>query len=535
MKKTFTILFFLFISQFTKAQELKLFKDLYPGKLSSYPTSFFHTDNHLFFSTVNNFYSSDNPLWISDGIDSSNSNTFPLLDIGTGFLPGMMLYQVINNKAFFIYTDSETPQSLWVTDGTISSTKLLKTFDPSNMNYTGNNSYAFHNKLYFLANSDSFGIELWVSDGTEIGTKQLKDINKSGNSAPYHFKEFDSSLYFSAEGTTKNRQLWKTDGTEQGTVLVKDFSSIGGLLSSIYLTFQNKLILCVKDSIHGYELWETDGTDTGTKMIKDINPTGNSYPSRITIFKNKMYFTADDGNNGREIWTSDGTTAGTQLFMDINKSTENKYPYEFYEMNGKLYFNAYDETNGYEVWKTDGTINGTKILKNMIRDKNKIPYNFVSIGENLFFKANAENIGDEVYISDGTETGTKILEPKNRTQINPIRSEPLIIFQEKLFVVGNYEATFGEELYVYDPNENTSSIKQITGNSSYFYPNPAQNEIKIKNNTFTKVDIYDVNGRLVLESTNTKESIDISSIPAGIYIVKMGNENTQITERLIKY
>jgi hypothetical protein len=71
----------------------------------------------------------------------------------------------------------------------------------------------------------------------------------------------------------------------------------------------------------------------------------------------------------------------------------------------------------------------------------------------------------------------------------------------------------------------------------YATSNPKQLVIKGQLNNKTKAMLYDIQGRVVLSQNldefNTENSIDISKIGTGIYIVKVSNENQIKTQKLI--
>ena len=56
------------------------------------------------------------------------------------------------------------------------------------------------------------------------------------------------------------------------------------------------------------------------------------------------------------------------------------------------------------------------------------------------------------------------------------------------------------------------------------YPNPATNTLTLKTSKATRAshyEIYSIDGRKVIQVNGTKEEIDISSLDAGVYIIKM--------------
>ncbi|GEM_PF-3529451 len=71
----------------------------------------------------------------------------------------------------------------------------------------------------------------------------------------------------------------------------------------------------------------------------------------------------------------------------------------------------------------------------------------------------------------------------------------------------------------------TTNISTLNNHASVqIYPNPAQNNFTIEPNTNEKqiVEVYDVNGKLILQQTiNGKTTIDVSNLNAGVYNVNV--------------
>jgi len=447
----------------------KMIKDIYAGKdkygnvYSSRPDSFTVMNNKLYFSADNE---NGRELWVSDGTDAG---TKMVKDIYAGKNKSGYAYSsspnsltVINNKLYFSASD-ENGRELWVSDGTDAGTKMVKDI------YAGKNSnglaYSSHpdsftvmnNKLYFGADNGS-GKELWVSDGTLTGTKMVKDIYAGKNiyriaysSHPDSFTVMNNKLYFSASNAN-GKELWVSDGTLTGTKMVKDIyagkNSYGSVYSSIPMNLtviNNKLYFSASDE-NGQELWVSDGTDAGTKMVKDIftgkdrySNVNSSNPNSLTVMNNKLYFRAKNAS-GHELWVSDGTDAGTKMVKDIYAGINTSNPTNLTLMNNKLYFSARD-LNGEKVWVSDGTDAGTKMVKNTTIYYS--PSNFTVMGDKLYFTAKTKNDRDsgygdydlgysesreygEIFVTDGTDESiqniTKIIEPvKVEPIVNVIR------------------------------------------------------------------------------------------------------------------
>ncbi|MEW5676824.1 T9SS type A sorting domain-containing protein [Flavobacterium enshiense] len=68
------------------------------------------------------------------------------------------------------------------------------------------------------------------------------------------------------------------------------------------------------------------------------------------------------------------------------------------------------------------------------------------------------------------------------------------------------------------------------------YPNPVSGDrifISSKNNLEKEVEIFDVLGKRVLQSTISNKELFIGSIPAGVYIIKIKEGEAAATRKLI--
>ncbi|WP_055442304.1 T9SS type A sorting domain-containing protein [Lacinutrix himadriensis] len=83
----------------------------------------------------------------------------------------------------------------------------------------------------------------------------------------------------------------------------------------------------------------------------------------------------------------------------------------------------------------------------------------------------------------------------------------------------------------------TLGIENVLAEDFSVYPIPAQNVLHIKSNTqHSEAIIMDLNGRIVQQEklTNTLQTIDISQLNSGVYILKLSNGNQVITKKIIK-
>jgi uncharacterized delta-60 repeat protein len=109
----------------------------------------------------------------------------------------------------------------------------------------------------------------------------------------------------------------------------------------------------------------------------------------------------------------------------------------------------------------------------------------------------------------------------------------------KILVGGDFITYKGDNSSVYliglhsEISLSTSSFD--AANAFVIYPNPAQNVLHLQSNNFTSikaVKIYDLQGKVVLEDTN--DTINVSNLSKGLYIVKISTEEGEVTKKFMK-
>ena len=87
-------------------------------------------------------------------------------------------------------------------------------------------------------------------------------------------------------------------------------------------------------------------------------------------------------------------------------------------------------------------------------------------------------------------------------------------------------------VYTYDPN---ASVNELSVNNLMFYPNPASDKLIFDNPNFDKVSILSLDGKLISEKSLISNSIDISNIENGVYLVSVISKNGEtISKRFVK-
>lgn len=344
-----------------------LVKDIMPGVDGSSPTDLIAVGSRLYFiaeisrrSLGYNRRSDDRvdnirTLWFSDG---SEDNTKPIIIPDEPSLEGYGIENLtaIGTTLYFSSRAESYGEEIWKVDELSSQAEVVSDILPSQtiMGGSGYGHLRVLNKTLFFIDYEN---NLWRTNGTISTTVSLRSFD--GIAAPYN--EFASmaigdTYYFVAETKQFGEELWKTDGTVGGTLLVKDINPGSYGSSPKELTkVSNILYFTAENGTFGRELWRTDGTEEGTKLVKDIYPGGDSYvdywPKYLTPVGNFLYFTARYKNVKRQLWKTDGTPKGTVLVSPLPGGLPGFDPWFLMPAGSKLYFSARgDDRTGRELW-----------------------------------------------------------------------------------------------------------------------------------------------------------------------------------------
>ncbi|MEO8761249.1 MAG: T9SS type A sorting domain-containing protein [Bacteroidia bacterium] len=143
-------------------------------------------------------------------------------------------------------------------------------------------------------------------------------------------------------------------------------------------------------------------------------------------------------------------------------------------------------------------------------------------------------------LAGGTNTASYVPSPAEFTtytvNINSLASYTKVMFRWEFLADPN---GVGNNLYIDDINivDATTGIKtNIDVTDFSIYPNPTKNNFTIETTIGTKqtLQIFDINGRIVLtQLVNSKSIIDVANMPAGVYTLSIIDENTVINKKLI--
>lgn len=514
-------------------------KDIIPGPTGSEPSGLIAYQGKLYFGISIDGYPMG--LWVSDGTDSG---THSVKDFGSmsPYINEYYNIRIANNLMFFTATDASADSKLMRSDGTEAGTYVLRS-DLAWVYLEG----VVGNRVLFRADlSGVTGSEVYYSEGTESTTLILKDINPGSNNGYYGFDLTVSNgvgLFAANDGVST--KLWRTDGTEAGTTLydtsilsspkaagfgfLKSYAgntyfldgtnpkvnlganplagygvlangrifyyagtgSGASLFSTDGLTSRNHMDLDstttswsyrkmfiadngvffeVNSAATGWELYFHDGALGAPTTLGDKNSGAASFTSSFGLegiaLNNKFIFAGITATEGEELWVSDGTAVGTILLKDIFIGASSSYPKGFYKDGAFVYFYADNGTDGAELWRTDGTVVGTSILKNInLAPASSIADEFTVVGSEVFFRALDSSHGNELWKSDGTTAGTVLVKDgiANSAEAYPYELRNL---NGSLVYIGSDELTYATVWKSDGTSVGTSVIKPGYFNNS---------------------------------------------------------------------
>jgi len=80
-----------------------------------------------------------------------------------------------------------------------------------------------------------------------------------------------------------------------------------------------------------------------------------------------------------------------------------------------------------------------------------------------------------------------------------------------------------------------NSISKVQSGDLILYPNPVQSTLYINSNYQNEaISIYDLQGKLILSNPNMNNQINVSSLPRGVYVIKINDSNNSIVNKFIK-
>lgn len=150
---------------------------------------------------------------------------------------------------------------------------------------------------------------------------------------------------------------------------------------------------------------------------------------------------------------------------------------------------------------------------------------FNGVTENRIITLNTDGTKDPAFIT-GTGFNGSVF------KIEQFADGKILVGGSFITYKGDNSSAFLIKLHT---EQSLSSSSFDAANAFVIYPNPVQNVLHLKANNFTSiktVKIYDLQGKVVLQDTN--DTINVSNLSKGLYIVKISTEEGEVTKKFIK-
>jgi ELWxxDGT repeat protein len=523
--------------------------------------------------------------------DGTAAGTSLVKEIGNYYnVPAFGAFQYINslysvgyfgrlgNKLYFqANVGASSDYKFWISDGTEAGTMLLA---PS-LNLQDIRWYKEYNgRLYFTARSNASGHELWSTDGTDAGTVLVKDINpgegNAFNGGDPKFVVFNNKLWFVADNGTHGAELWNTDGTTGGTTMLKDLNTgyyIDPTVKSAFATSNRKPLVVFNGNLYFeafdgqqatgglYTLYKSNGTPGGTLPVMAATVQSGYTPQYrnvegLTVFNNSLYFfattTAYNGGVQNGLWKMNADGSGATFIYQVkgygdNGLSDDIPPGAMREYNGKLYFVGKTNSSDSHFWSSDGTAAGTSMILQLNQNFDSFDtqqYMRSIVYDNKLYFVAGTYADENVYRTDGTTAGTTpvfasnmIFGPYQFTKYANTAGRSTANQQEgDLYFSATPNLSY--ELYRLK-NEQLSTV-DFANNIATVYPNPSPGQITIKYQyavTNASVSLINMAGQRVYSKygiSGIECSIDISTLPAGVYLLHAIADTGSFTTKIAK-
>ncbi|WP_417291679.1 T9SS type A sorting domain-containing protein [Corallibacter sp.] len=338
---------------------------------------------------------------------------------------------------------------------------------------------------------------------------------------------------------------------ENGVIFIPNSSSINNLKiknSTFRSNYSNGYLLKMRTLNGGLLIENTkfiNNTIVNRGLVYVQSDSTNGYI--FTRWANVLVADNDINVAALDIYREDWNN-GSTLDVVINNSTfvNNDYNGTYGNSitasgNGSVNLNI----NNTIFWQN--TVNGTAATRD-------ISNGFVSTYD-VFIRNSIANVSSNAGTYGGTFSATNVttLDPATDNlnldaEYKPTSASNYIVdqgdnayYDTALFgdldLAGNtrfFNTTIDLGAYEYDSTLGVDKVSLNT-NSVTLYPNPVSDRLFIKSTEIIKtVTIYNVNGQLIKEVNTLGKSIDVASLPSGLYFVKINTANGETTKKIIK-
>lgn len=259
-----------------------------------------------------------------------------------------------------------------------------------------------------------------------------------------------------------------------------------------------------------------------------LDSTYNNNPLQYTPLSGYVtYFVKAASNaNNTYLYGFSSPVAGGITFITLMKLNQNGEFDSSFGTNGIVNEPYYSNNNDYYV---DGNV----LYPNLLLDNNSNIFlvcmaspTTTPLNRNQFVKKFKSNGSVDQNFGNGGVVDIDL-------NYNEFIRSSIITPDQKIMIFGNHQTPNKGIITRILNNNNVLATDDISKESFKIHPNPAENFINVgllKNNKFSEGQIFDVNGRIILTASIKNGTIDVKSLPRGVYFLKIG----EISHKFIK-
>ena len=304
--------------------------------------------------------------------------------------------------------------------------------------------------------------------------------------------------------------------------------------------------------------WGANGGQTNYVAVYDLNTythesniTVGEGPEKIYSKDNKLYVLLK-GGFGINHYMDVIDAASNSVLSEVNVGD---FPHSIFEKDNLLYIMS--SGNPYTS-NSFGTFTVYNTTTQSVASSTTFP-----VGTKpAYMDTDGTNI---YYMKDASIYKTSIASPSFST--NAIASAPITInsygtaygfniVNNKIYVADPQGYTAPGKIYAYDlqgtlqntftvsmlPNQiiaynsassTLSTVENAKASKLSLYPNPASDKFYVQGLNGGNVQVYDANGRMIINTQYTQNGVDVNMLPKGVYVVKITDKNNSFSEKLI--
>ncbi len=307
---------------------------------------------------------------------------------------------------------------------------------------------------------------------------------------------------------------------------------------------------------NGLDIGMRDNAQSWSTVFQDFDNDGD-FDAFIVNHTDQNRFMQNDGNgnfvdiigstginaNDLGAWENQAADFNNDGFVDIFSELAR----ELYLNNGDGTFTGYDlpfDEGGIGDMNNDGfldVVRNNDLWINAGNSNNWVKTKLVGVESNI------QGIGARIEIYG--DWGIQIREIRSGTGFSHMSSLTghfglgAAASIDKLIIKwpsGNVDEYLNPDInttHVYTEGDSPLAVTDFEINGLQLYPNPAVNSLKfsLSNLTDTEVAVYDTNGRRVLLGTiDQNNSLDVSGLNKGIYLIQLEIEGQTVSQQFIK-